>query len=88
MEGTTTVKQDERPVPVKTILVTIGLVLATLAALYLVRLLARIEMLLVISLFFAVVLTPLVDRVHARMRVKRGLAAGLVFVFVIAGSPR
>ena len=70
--------------PVKTILVTIGLVLATLAALYLVRLLARIEMLLVISLFFAVVLTPLVDRVHARMRIKRGLAAGLVFVFVIA----
>ena len=77
-------KQDERPVPVRTILVTIGLVLATLAALYLVRLLARIEMLLVISLFFAVVLTPLVDRVHARMRIKRGLAAGLVFVFVIA----
>ena len=76
--------QDERPVPVRTILVTIGLVLATVAALYLVRLLARIEMLLVISLFFAVVLTPLVDRVHARMRIKRGLAAGLVFVFVIA----
>ncbi len=76
--------QDERPVPVRTILVTIGLVLATVAVLYLVRLLARIEMLLVISLFFAVVLTPLVDRVHARMRIKRGLAAGLVFVFVIA----
>jgi predicted PurR-regulated permease PerM len=78
------VKQDERPVPVKTILVTIGLVLATVAVLYLVRLLARIEMLLVISLFFAVVLTPLVDRVHDRMHGKRGLAAGLVFVFVIA----
>ncbi len=77
-------EQDQRPVPVKTILVTIGLVLATAAVLYLVRLLARIEMLLVISLFFAVVLTPLVDRVHDRMRIKRGLAVGLVFVLVIA----
>jgi predicted PurR-regulated permease PerM len=77
------VTQDER-VPVKTILTTIGLVLATVAVLYLVLLLARIEMLLVISLFFAVVLTPLVDRVHDRMRIKRGLAVSLVFVFVLA----
>jgi predicted PurR-regulated permease PerM len=82
------VEQDERPVPVKTILVTIGLVLATLGVLYLVRVLARIEMLLLVAGIFAVVLTPLVELVHARAHIKRGLAAGLVFVggIVVVGA--
>ena len=42
---------DERPVPVKTILVTIGLVVATGVALYLVVLLAHIWTLLLVALF-------------------------------------
>ena len=77
-------RPEERPVPVKTILVTIGLVLATVAVLYLVKLLARIEILLLVSAFVAIVLTPVVDIVHARAPIKRGLAVGLVFVLVIA----
>ncbi len=75
---------QERPVPVRTILVSIGLVLATLVAIYLVKLLAHIEALLVISAFFAVVITPAVDAVRRRLHVKRGLATTVVFLVGIA----
>ena len=69
--------------PVRTILVTIGLVLATGVLIYLVKELAHIEALLVISAFFATVLTPVVDLVSRRLHLKRGLAAGLVFVAAV-----
>ena len=69
---------EREHVPVRTIMATIGLVLATAVGLYLVRALARIEALLIISLFFAVVLSPPVAFLTRYMR--RGLAAAVVFL--------
>ena len=75
---------DERPVPVKTILVAIGLVVATLAAMYLVVLLAHIWMLLGVALFFAVLFTPPVDFVRRNLHVNKGLATGIVLLLSVA----
>ena len=72
--------RQERPVPVRTILTTIGLVLATALVLYLVKLLAHIESLLLVAAFFATVLTPVVDTVSRSLHVKRGVAATFVFL--------
>ncbi|MGH9189955.1 MAG: AI-2E family transporter [Acidimicrobiales bacterium] len=75
---------QDRPVPVRTILVTIGLVLATALGLFLVLALAHLESLLIISLFFATVITPVVDIVRRKLHLKRGLAAAIVFLGAIA----
>ena len=75
---------EERPVPVKTILVAIGLVLACLAGIYLLFLLSHILTLLAIAAFFAVVLTPPVEWVRRRVRISKGLATGVVFLALIA----
>ena len=74
---------EERPVPVKTILVTIALVLAALIALYLTVLLARIWTLLGVAIFFAVLFTPPVDWVQKHLRVKKGIAIGMVLVLTL-----
>jgi predicted PurR-regulated permease PerM len=71
---------DERPVPVKTILVTIGLVLAAGVALYLIRVLAHIWTLLLVALFFAVLLTPPVDFLRRHLRMSKGLATTIVIL--------
>ena len=76
--------EQDHPVPVRTILVTIGLVLATVVAIYLIRLLAHIESLLLISAFFAVVLTPAVDFLRRRLHLSRGMATTVVFLVGIA----
>jgi predicted PurR-regulated permease PerM len=78
------VLDQQRPVPVKTILVTIGLVLATALGLYLVVKLAHIEALLIVSAFFAIVLTPPVDFVHRHLRLGRGLSTGIVMILGLA----
>jgi predicted PurR-regulated permease PerM len=76
---------DQREhVPVRTIMATIGLVLATSIALYLVVVLARIEALLIVALFFAVVLSPPVNFLEHRLHVRRGLATLLVFLLGLA----
>ncbi|HEX7165345.1 MAG TPA: AI-2E family transporter [Acidimicrobiales bacterium] len=68
-----------RPVPVRTIAATIGMVLATLVALVIVQRLARIIGLFVVAGFFAILLTPAVDFLaHRRMR--RSLATIVVFL--------
>jgi predicted PurR-regulated permease PerM len=72
--------QDRRPVPVRTILVTIGLVLATVAGIVVLRQLTHILTLLAIALFFAVALSPPVNFLEKRMRLRRGLAATLVLL--------
>ncbi len=72
--------EQDHPVPVRTILVTIGLVLATIVVIYLVKLLAHIESLLLISAFFAVVVTPAVDVLRRRLHLNRGLATTVVFL--------
>ena len=66
--------------PVRTILATIGLVLATVVGLYLVVLLARIEAWLVIAAFFAVVLNQPVEFFRRHLHLSRGLSATLVYL--------
>ena len=74
---------DERPVPVKTILVTIGLVVATGVALYLAVKLSHIWTLLVVALFFAILFTPPVDFVSRILHVKKGLSVGIVLLLTL-----
>jgi predicted PurR-regulated permease PerM len=74
------VPDDRRPVPVRTILVTIGLVLATFISLYLIVKLAHIEALLIVAAFFAVVFTPPVNFARRTLHLSRGLATTLVFL--------
>ncbi len=73
-----------RPVPVRTILATIGLVLATALLLYVVIETRRVLTWIVVGAFFAVALYPLVD--WAQRRVfggrRRALATFLVFLLV------
>jgi predicted PurR-regulated permease PerM len=78
------VSEARRPVPVRTILVTIALVLATFVALYVVVKLARIEALLVVAAFFAVVFTPPVNLVRRHLHLSRGLATTLVVLVALA----
>lgn len=72
---------DERPpVPVRTIMATIGLVVATYVVMRAVVLLAHIEGLLIVAAFFAIVLTPAVDFVRRKLHVSRGLSTAIVFI--------
>ncbi|HEX2024117.1 MAG TPA: AI-2E family transporter [Acidimicrobiales bacterium] len=75
---------ETRPVPVRTILATIGLVLATVISIYLLTLLARIVALLVVAGFFAVVLNQPVSFLHRRLHLRRGLATTLVYLLGLA----
>ena len=72
------------PVPVRTIAVTIGMVLTTLVGLYLVTTLARIEALLLIGAFFATVLTPPVNWVQRRLHLRRTLSTLVVYLVLFA----
>jgi len=74
--------EQSRPVPVRTILAVIGLVLATAVALWLFVRLARIESILVVAAFFAVVLNPVVELVQRFLHVRRGFAVAIVFILV------
>jgi predicted PurR-regulated permease PerM len=74
------VADERQPVPVRTMLTAIGLVVATYLTLRAIVLLAHIETLLVVSAFFAIVLTPVVDIVRKRFHVNRGLATTIVFI--------
>ena len=73
-----------QPVPVRTMLVAIGLVVATYLTLRAIVLLAHIETLLVVAAFFAIVLTPAVDLVRRKLHVSRGLSTAIVFILGIA----
>jgi predicted PurR-regulated permease PerM len=72
-------RHDRPPVPVRTILAAIGLVLATLIAIRLVQLLTNVIGLLVVAGFFAVVLTPSVDFLE-RKGMRRSMATIIVFL--------
>lgn len=72
--------EDRRPVPVRTILVTIGLVLATLAGIVILQRLTHVITLLAVALFFAVALSPPVNFLENRLHLRRGLAATLVLL--------
>jgi predicted PurR-regulated permease PerM len=74
------VADERQPVPVRTMLVGIALVVATYLTLRAIVVLAHIETLLVVSAFFAVVLTPAVNLVRRKLHVSRGLSTAIVFV--------
>ena len=76
--------EERTPVPVRTILVTIALVVATYLTLRAIVLLAHIETLLVVAAFFAVVLTPAVDLVRRKLHISRGLSTAIVFIVGLA----
>jgi len=76
--------EERRPVPVRTIIVAIALVLATVLTLYLIVTLAHIEALLIVAVFFAVVFTPPVNFVRRRLHLGRGLATTVVFLVAMA----
>ena len=71
---------DRRPVPVRSILAAIGLVLATVAIIYLLFRLGHILTLVAIAGFFAVVLSPAVDFLERKARMRRALATLVTFV--------
>jgi predicted PurR-regulated permease PerM len=72
-------------VPVRTILATIGLVLATAFLLYIVMHTRRVLTWIVVAAFLAVAISPLVDRVQRRLLRgrRRALATFLVFLLVV-----
>jgi len=74
------VTDARQPVPVRTMLVGIGLVVATYLTLRAIVLLAHIETLLVVAAFFAIVLTPAVDLVRRKLHVSRGVSTAIVFI--------
>src|SRR5687767_1934617 len=76
--------QDRQPVPVRTILVTIGLVLATGIGLYLITKLSHIIALVLVAAFFAAALSPPVNFLETRAHMRRGVAAFLVLLVVLA----
>lgn len=69
-----------RGAPIGTITATIGLVLGTLVLLWFLRETSRILIWMLIAAFFAVVLTPPVEWLVRRLRMRRGLAVTVVFV--------
>ena len=73
-----------QPVPVRTMLVAIGLVVAAYLTLRAIVLLAHIETLLVVAAFFAIVLTPAVDLLRRKLHISRGLSTAIVFIAGIA----
>jgi predicted PurR-regulated permease PerM len=75
---------QRQPVPVRTILATIGLVLATLLLLYMVVQTRRVLTWMVVAAFFAVALYPLVGWAQRRLfgGRRRALATFLVFLLV------
>jgi len=73
---------------VKTIMATIGLVLATFIGLYVVVLLARVEAWLVVAAFIAVVLNQPVEYLHRMFHLPRGLSVAVVYlvgILLVAG---
>ena len=71
------------PVPWRTIWATIGSVVLTLAAISLLRSVTKILVWLVIAAFFAVVLTPPVDFLEHKVRVRRSVATMLMILALL-----
>jgi len=71
------------PVPWRTIWATIGSVVLALAAIAMVKSVSKILVWLVIAGFFAIVLTPPVDFLEHRVRVRRSLATGIMILALL-----
>jgi predicted PurR-regulated permease PerM len=76
--------RTRQPVPVKTILVTVGLVLATAAAIDVIIKLRRVIIWVALATFFAVALHPAVEFGVRRLRLRRAVSALIVFVLGMA----
>jgi predicted PurR-regulated permease PerM len=76
--------QDRRPVPVRTILATIGLVLATVVLIEIVLISKQVLTWIIVGAFFAIALYPVVGFVQRRVLggKRRSLATLLVFLVV------
>src|SRR4051794_34281082 len=72
-----------QPVPWRTIVATVAVVGGALLGVVLVVHLARIIAWLVVAGFFAVILSPGVDWLERRFRLRRGLATAIVFISVL-----
>ena len=77
-------KKRGEDVPVKTILATIGIVIATYLSWLLLQRLAHIFELIGIAIFFTLVLNPAVDFFERRLKIGRGLATIIVFTISLA----
>jgi predicted PurR-regulated permease PerM len=77
------VDRQEPPVPVRAIATTIGMVLATVAAIWLVMQISQILTWILIAAFFAVALAPLVGGVQRRALHHRAVATMVVFLVVV-----
>jgi predicted PurR-regulated permease PerM len=73
-----------RPVPWRTILATVFVVGATYLGYQLVRELGQVITWILVAGFFAVVLTPAVDLLQLRLKLRRGVATAIVYVTVFA----
>jgi hypothetical protein len=73
----------QRQVPVRTILTTIGLVLATVVAVLFVMQVERVLVWMVVALFFTVALYPVVAWLQRRVVHRRSLATLLVFLVAL-----
>jgi predicted PurR-regulated permease PerM len=69
---------------VRSIVRFIGIVLVTLASLWLLIRIGKVITWIVVSAFFAIVLTPPVNLLNHRLKIKRGIATALVFVGALA----
>ena len=76
--------KERQPVPVRTILATLGFIALAWVAYLLLTTAQRTIAWLLVALFFTVVLTPAVDFLQHKWHFRRGLAAGLVFLVVVA----
>jgi predicted PurR-regulated permease PerM len=71
-------------VPWRTIAAVIGAVLATLIAITALRQVGRVISWLLVAAFFAVILTPAVDWMEQKAKIRRGLSAVIVFLLGVA----
>lgn len=74
---------QRQPVPWRTIVASVAVVLGALLLIVLVRELSRVIAWLLVAGFVAVVLAPAVDWLQRRFRMRRGPATGLVFLTVV-----
>src|SRR3954451_14913886 len=76
--------RSERPVPWRTILASVLVVVVAYLGFQLLRELTRIIAWLFVAGFLAIVLTPAVDVLQRRFRLRRGVATAIVFVTGLA----
>ena len=75
---------DRQPVPWRTIVASVAVVAGAYLLFLLLRETARVLVWILVAGFFAIILAPAVDALQHRLRLRRGLATGLVFFVGVA----